>query len=178
MAIVDWLIVVVLVVSVLSAAKAGLMVEVFSLAGLIFGLLLASWDYQLLVPWYSHWFHSLPVAETLAFLTIAFGVMILAALVGRILRWSIKAVGLGWADRLAGAFFGLLKGCVVVMIAVIVVAAFYPRAAWLQRSRLAPGFLVMARQAAVVAPPDLEGRIRNGVADLRKTQARWFRPPA
>jgi len=176
--IVDWLIVVVLVVSVLSAAKAGLMLEVFSLAGLVLGLLLASWDYQILMPWWSHWIHSAAAIEALSFLSIAFGVMILAAVAGRITRWSLEAVGLGWADRMGGAVFGLVKGCVMVMIAVMVIAAFCPHAGWLRRSRLAPGFLAMARQAAVVAPSDLAGRIRSGVTDLRKQQPDWLRPSA
>jgi membrane protein required for colicin V production len=176
--IVDWLIVVVVVVSVLSAAKAGLMVEVFSLAGLVLGLLLASWDYQTLMPWWAHWFHSPVAVEALSFLSIAFGVMILAALAGRLTRWSVKAVGLGWADRMGGAVFGLVKGCVMVMIAVMVVAAFCPHTAWLRRSRLAPGFLAMAREAAVVAPSDLAVRIRSGVTELRKDQPDWLKPSA
>lgn len=178
MTIFDWLIVVVLVVSVLSAAKAGLIVEIFSLAGLVLGLLLASWDYQRLLPWWSRWIHAISVVETLSFLTIAFGVMIAAALLGRVIRWSVKTIGLGWADRLAGAAFGLVKGCVMVMIAVMVVAAFSPHARWLHRSRLAPGFLDMARDAAVVAPADLASRIRSGVVDLRKEQPDWLKPAA
>lgn len=178
MTIIDWLIVVVLVVSVLSAAKAGLIIEVFSLAGLILGVLLASWDYQKLMPWWSHWVHGVSMAETASFLTIAFGVMLVAALLGRMIRWSVKAVGLGWADRLAGAAFGFVKGCVMVMVAMMVMAAFSPHARWFQRSRLAPGFLEMAREAAVVAPADLESRIRTGVVDLRKEQPDWLKPAA
>lgn len=178
MTIVDWLIVVVLVVAVLSAAKAGLMMEIFSLVGLVLGLLLASWDYQALMPWWSHWVHSTAAVEALSFLSIAFGVMILAAIAGRITRWSVKAVGLGWADRLGGAVFGLVKGCVMVMIAVLVVAAFWPQATWLRRSQLAPAFLAMAQGTAAVAPADLAGRIRSGVKELRKEQPEWMKPSA
>jgi membrane protein required for colicin V production len=61
MAIVDWVILIVLILSVVSAAKAGLILEVFSLAGLVLGLLVASWDYQKLTPWMRHcrlsWWH-------------------------------------------------------------------------------------------------------------------------
>lgn len=178
MTVVDWLIVVVLVASVLSAAKAGLMMEVFSLVGLVLGLLLASWDYQALMPWWSHWVHSTAAVEALSFLSIAFGVMLLAAVAGRITRWSMKAVGLGWADRLGGAVFGLVKGCAIVMIVVMATAAFWPHALWLRRSQLAPAFLAMAKEAAVVAPSDLAGRIRSGVTDLRKEQPDWLKPTA
>lgn len=175
---VDWLIIAVLFLSVLSAAKAGLIVEVFSLAGLIFGLLLASWNYQTLTPWVQGWIHSLAMAEAVSFLIIALGVMILASLAGRFLRWSVKSVGLGWADRIAGAAFGLVKGCALVTVAVMVIAAFAPRATWLRQSRFAPGFLAVARSAAVVAPSHLADRIRSGVEDLRKAQPEWLGPAA
>jgi membrane protein required for colicin V production len=178
MAIVDWVIVLVVVLSVLSAAKTGLIVEVFSLAGLIVGLALASWDYQQLMPWVSGWVHSAPLAEALSFIAIAIAVMLLAGLAGRIIRWSAKSVGLGWADRLGGAAFGLVKGCALVTIAVMIVAAFWPGATWLRQSRFAPGFLSMARQATVVTPADLADRIRNGLLTLRKEQPEWMRPAA
>ena len=178
MAIIDWVILIVIVLSVLSAAKTGLIVEVFSLAGLLLGLLLASWNYQRLTPWVTEWIHSLAAAEALAFLIIALGVMIAAALAGRIVRWSVKSIGLGWADRIAGAVFGLVKGCALVTIAVMVMAAFAPQATWVRQSRFAPGFLAVARSAAVVAPSDLADRIRSGVNILRKEQPDWLRPTA
>lgn len=175
---IDWAIVAIVVVSVVTAAREGLVVEVFSLAGLIMGLLLASWDYQRLTPWVGTWVHSAPLAQALAFLFIAFGVMIAAALLGRFIRWSVKSIGLGWADRVAGAAFGLVKGCVLVTIAVMVIAAFWPSATWFQRSRLAPGFLSIAHRVAVVAPADLQQKIRAGVVVLRKDQPDWMKPAA
>ncbi|MGC2299482.1 MAG: CvpA family protein [Acidobacteriaceae bacterium] len=178
MAIVDWVILIVLILSVVSAAKAGLILEVFSLAGLIFGLLVASWDYQRLTPWMGQWIHSPTWNQALSFMAIALAVMIAAGLVGRIIRWSVKSVGLGWADRLAGAAFGLIKGCALVTIAVMVIAAFWPGATWFRQSRFAPGFLSMARRAAVVAPAELGDRIRSGVVVLRKAQPEWLRPAA
>jgi membrane protein required for colicin V production len=178
MAIVDWVILIVLILSVLSAAKTGLVVEVFSLAGLILGLLLASWDYQKLTPWMAQWVHSPSTGQALAFIAIALAVMIAASIAGRIVRWSVKSVGLGWADRLAGAAFGLVKGCALVTIAVMVIAAFWPGATWFRQSRVAPEFLSMARRAAVVAPAELGDRIRSGVIVLRKAQPEWLRPAA
>lgn len=178
MTIVDWVIAIVLVASILTAAKAGLIVEVFSLAGLIVGLLLASWDYQKLTPWFGSWIHSPALVDVLSFVAIVVATLIVAGIAGRIVRWSVKSIGLGWADRLAGAAFGFVKGCVVVTIAVMVTAAFWPRATWLRQSRLAPEFLSMARWAAVVTPPDLGDRIRSGVVVLRKAEPDWMKPAA
>jgi membrane protein required for colicin V production len=178
MTFVDWAILIVLILSVLSAAKAGLVLEVCSLAGLVLGLLVASWDYQKLTPWMSQWIHSPSMNETLSFIAIAVGVMIVAGIAGRIIRWSVKSVGLGWLDRLAGAAFGLVKGCALVTIAVMVIAAFWPSATWFRQSRFAPEFLSMAHAAAVVAPAELGDRIRSGVIVLRKAQPEWMRPAA
>jgi len=178
MAIIDWVILIVLILSVASAAKTGLIVEVFSLAGLVMGLLVASWDYQRLTPWMGQWIHSPSTNEALSFIVIALGVMIAAAIAGRIVRGMVKSIGLGWADRLAGAAFGFVKGCALVTIAVMVIAAFWPGATWFRQSRFAPGFLSMARRAAVVAPAELGDRIRSGVIVLRKAQPDWIRPAA
>jgi membrane protein required for colicin V production len=178
MALIDWLIVVVLLVSVLSAIKNGFLLEVFSLAGVVAGLLLASWNYQRLLPWISRWVHTLAVAEALSFLLIALGVMVLAGVLGRLIRWSVHSIGLGWADRFVGGLFGLVKGCVLVTLAVLVVAAFLPQATWFQQSRLAPYFLTAAHQASIVTPSELGERIRQGVVVIRNAQPTWLKPSA
>lgn len=175
MAMADWLILAVLLVSVLSAAKHGFFVEIFSLCGAVLGLALASWNYQRLLPWVKHWIDSKAVAEAVSFLLIALGVMLLAGLLGRILRWSAHSVGLGWADRLFGALFGVIKGLVLVTIAVWVIAAFFPKASWFRDSRLAPDFLEAAHRASAVAPVEMEQRVREGVGTLRGDEA-WIKP--
>lgn len=178
MALIDWLIVIVLLVSVLTAAKNGFFLELFSLAGLILGLVLASWNYQRLLPWIAHLIHSRPAAEALSFLLIALGVMLLAGLLGRMIRWSVHSIGLGWADRFLGALFGIIKGFVLVTIAILVIAAFFPRASWFRHSRFAPCFLAAAHQVSVEAPEGLEQRIRKGVGIIRGSEPQWLKPTA
>lgn len=178
MALVDWLIVVVLLVSVLSAAKNGIFLEVFSLAGILIGLVVASWNYQRLLPWLTHWIHSLAAAEAVSFLLIALGIMLLAAILGRVIRWSVHSIGLGWLDRLLGAFFGFIKGFVLVTVGVLVVAAFFPQASWFRNSRLAPCFLSAAHQVSAAAPQGLEQRIRKGLHTLRGSGPDWMKPAA
>jgi len=116
--IVDWVIVVVVVLSVIGAARTGLIVEVCSLAGLIAGFVFASWNYRYVGLWLRSWIHSQPLSLALGFIAIVIAVLIVAGILGRVLRWSVHSVGLGWADRIAGAAFGLVKGCVAVTIAV------------------------------------------------------------
>ncbi|HMD20595.1 MAG TPA: CvpA family protein [Alloacidobacterium sp.] len=178
MALIDWAIVIILIVSVLSAAKHGFFVEAFSLAGIVLGLLLASWNYQKLLPWIDRWVHSPGVAEAIAFIAIAIAVMVVAGLAGRLIRWSVRSIGLGWADRFIGAIFGLLKGCVLVTLGIMAIAAFLPHATWLDRSKFAPYFLSAAHEASAVTPAQLGERIRDGVKAIRDAQPDWLKPNA
>ncbi len=178
MALIDWAIVIILIVSVLGAAKHGFFVEAFSLAGVVLGLLLASWNYQKLLPWIDRWVHSPGVAEAIAFIVIAIAVMVVAGLAGRLIRWSVRSIGLGWADRFIGAIFGFLKGCVLVTLGVMAIAAFLPRATWLEQSKFAPYFLSVAHEASVVTPAQLGERIREGVKVIRDAQPAWLKPNA
>jgi membrane protein required for colicin V production len=178
MALIDWLIAAIVIVSVIGAAKNGFFIEAFSLAGVVLGLLIASWNFQRLMPWVMQIVHTPAIAEAIAFIAIAVGIMIAAGLIGRALRWSVKSIGLGWLDRVVGALFGFLKGCVLVTVGVIAIAAFFPHRGWLERSQLAPYFLTAAHTSTAVTPTELGERIRDGVKIIRDAQPDWLKPHA
>jgi membrane protein required for colicin V production len=163
----DLLILVVLAVSVVSAFVKGFFVEIFSLVGLILGLFFAAANYGAFAPWVRLVVHNHQVADLIAFLVIALLVMLLAGLAGRLLRRLLRGFGLGIVDRLLGAVFGLVKGCVVVTLVLMGIVAFLPRQAWLDNSRLAPVFLTAAHGGSHVVPFDLGERIRQGLQTLR-----------
>ena len=175
MALVDWIIAAVVLLCVWGAARKGFFVEAFSLAGIVLGLLLASWNYMRALPYFTGWLANRAIAAAAAFLAIAVGVMLVCGIIGRIIRWSVKSVGLGWADRLLGAGFGLVKGCVLVTLAVMATAAFLPGSAWLRDSRLSPYFLAAARQSSIVTPEALGIKIRQGVAIIHEHQPAWLK---
>jgi membrane protein required for colicin V production len=171
---IDWAMIAVMLLSVINAARKGFFVEAFSLAGVVLGMLLASWNYRSVLPWFSGWLRTDALAETAAFLAIAVGVMIAAGVLGRLVRWSARSIGLGWADRLMGAGFGLVKGGFLVTLGVMTLAAFWPDALWLRGSELAPYFLAAARQTAIVTPASLGERVRRGVRVLHEQEQGWM----
>lgn len=181
MSVTDAIIVAVLAVSTAVAFVKGFFVEVFSLAGIVVGLMAAAAGYGRLALTLSHWLgwsgllRETGAAELLAFLLIVFGVMLGAGLVGRILRGAARQVGLGWMDRLLGALFGLLKGCAVVTLVLLAIAAFLPGTACLQNSRLAPMFLMAARGGSHLTPAEFGERVRQGVDKLREAQPDWWK---
>lgn len=162
MAVADWVIIAILLLCAAHAAHRGIFVEAFSLGGIVVGIGVASWNYTRLLPWFSGWVRSTAVAEAAAFLSIALLVMIAAGLVGRAIRWSVRSIGLGWADRFLGALFGLLKGAVLVTLGVMVLVAFWPSSPMLQGSRLGPYFVAVARGSTVGTPAELREKVRYG----------------
>jgi membrane protein required for colicin V production len=163
----DLLIVAVLVVSVVAAFVKGFFVEVFSLAGVIFGLFFAAANYERLAPWVLRLVQNHEAANLIAFLLLALLVMLLAGLAGRLIRGTLRQVGLGIVDRLLGAVFGLVKGCVIVTLVLMAIVAFLPPQDWLKSSRLAPVFLTAAHGSSNVVPFTLGEKIRQGLQMLR-----------
>jgi membrane protein required for colicin V production len=165
----DWIIVAVLFVSVIQAASAGFFQEAFGIAGLVFGYLLAAWNYQRLanhfVSYGAPW-----MVEIAAFLIIFMCVMLLAGLAGRVARWVMQEAGLTFFDRIFGAALGLLRGSLIDSVVLVSLAAFTPTSKWLQGSELAPYFLVAGRAVVWVAPSELRARFYQGLDLLRRQE--------
>ncbi|HEV2697774.1 MAG TPA: CvpA family protein [Terriglobales bacterium] len=166
----DWIILLALVISVVQAASSGFFQEAFGIAGLVFGYLLAAWQYPRLAGHFAAYISSKWLGEIVAFLAIFFGVMILAGILGKIVRWIVKEAGLRLIDRFFGGILGLLRGCLLIAIVLVSMTAFTPTSKWLQGSALAPYFLVVGRAAIWVAPTELRAQFYKGLDYLRKAQ--------
>lgn len=172
MAPLDWAILAVLGISVLLAFLHGFFVEVCALVGLVAGVILAGQYYLAVALWVERLVHGEAASRVIAFLLIALGVMLAAGIVGRMLRWILRRVGLGWADRLAGGAFGLVKGYVMVALALAAMAAFFPHQPWLEESQLVPYFMPGAHGSVTVLPRDLGVRIQSGLHQLENAGRR------
>ena len=164
----DWIIVAVVIVSVIQAVSSGFFHEAFGIAGLVFGYLLAAWNYQRLAARFAPHLKSMWLGEIAAFLIIFLAVLFLAGIAGRIARHIVKEAGLSFVDRVLGGALGLLRGCLIVAVVLVSTAAFAP--AWLQGSTLAPYFLVVGRAAIWVAPSELRARFYQGLDLLHRDQ--------
>lgn len=170
MNIADWIILLALLLSVIQAASSGFFQEAFGIAGLVVGYLVAAWQYRHLAEHFSAYISSKWLGEIVAFLAIFFAVMVLAGILGKIVRWIMKEAGLTVVDRFFGGVLGLLRGCLVVAIVLVSMTAFTPTSRWLQGSVLAPYFLVVGRAAIWVAPAELRMEFYKGLDYLRKSQ--------
>ncbi|HLI64563.1 MAG TPA: CvpA family protein [Terriglobales bacterium] len=166
LSVLDWVIVLIVVMSTLQAAAEGFFHEFFLLAGVVVGYLLAAWEYARLAAWYMRYVTSPWTADIAGFFTIFSAAVLLAGLVGRLARWAVQGIGLRWFDRLLGAVFGFLRGFAISAVIVLGLAAFAPR--WgLPRSRIAPSVLVTSRALIWAAPAELRQRFWDGWKLLR-----------
>jgi membrane protein required for colicin V production len=133
----DWIIGAVVLVSVLVGLLRGVTREIVSLAGWVVGLVLA-------------FFFAQQVGATLPLeppelrtmiggLLILAGILILAALLGAVLRALLAAVRLSTLDRMLGGLFGLARAVLVLGVAVLLAGGSpVPKAGWWKESLLLP----------------------------------------
>jgi membrane protein required for colicin V production len=103
-------------------------------------------------------------------------VLVLFSLVAKAISKTVKAIGLGFVDRLLGAAFGLARGVLLGIVAMMVAAAFFPQASWLQNSALSPYFLGGVHAVSFVVPAHFQDQISVGAKYLLHETPELFRP--
>ena len=171
----DWFLILILTFSTILAFVRGFLQELFSLGGLIAGILLASWNYHNFAPLLTRFISDHAAANVAAFLLIAIGVMVLCSIAGKILSRTASAIGLGFFNRLLGAVFGFARGCLIGVAIMMAAAAFLPPASWITNSSLAPYFLAGAHAVSFVVPHDLQQLILDGAMQLKHNAPDWIK---
>ena len=174
----DWFIVIVLAVSVLGGLSQGFFRSVFSLGGLVIGLVLAAWNFAPAASLLTPFIRIEAVADAVAFIVIALVVMAIFGIMGTMLHKTFRGMGLGCLDRLAGGAFGLLQGMLLVTLCILVTVAFFPQAHWLVEAKLPRLFFGACHFSTHVTPGQLGERLRNGLELLEQESPRWLHPDA
>jgi membrane protein required for colicin V production len=133
----DIALVAVVALSALFAFVRGIIREVIALATWIVGFI-AAIAYAGDLAGMFGWLNIAPVAkQALAFGLILLAVMVVGAIVARLLAGVIRAIGLGFVDRMLGAIFGVARGLLaVVVFALIAGVTTLPKQDWWQNSAL------------------------------------------
>ena len=85
-------------------------------------------------------------------------------LVGKV----VEKTGLSATDRLFGALFGLARGVVIVLVAVMLARITpFPYDPWWQESRLIPRFETMAAWAAGFLPDSVQELLDSGQQQMQ-----------
>lgn len=161
----DWLdavIVLVFVISVLSAATKGFSREMIGLGAALLGLILGTWFYGTAGAWLTPYVSSPDVANFLGFLIVFLGVIIVGGILGALVSRILRTAGLSWIDRALGAAFGIARGLLVSVALVMIFVAFAPGSSAatppraVVQSRLAPYVIGTSRLLTELAPHELK----------------------
>jgi membrane protein required for colicin V production len=115
----DYVVVAILAASILISVLRGLVREVFSLLSWIAAFVVASQFASSMARMLPDALSGATLRYIVGFLVLLVGMLILGALVSAALGLLIKASGLVIADKGLGGLFGLARGIVIIMTAVI-----------------------------------------------------------
>ncbi len=105
----DIVLIVVIAISIFLGLRAGIIKAALFLAGVIVGVTLAGHYYIPLSERLS-FISQAKVAEIVAFAIILIGVIVIAGVLSRFLKWAASVMMLSWVNHLGGAVFGLVLG--------------------------------------------------------------------
>ncbi len=120
MTIFDYLVIFILVASIVISTLRGLVKEILSLVSWIVAFVVANMFSAQLAPMLPEAVPGDAMRLIVAFIALFIGVRLLMALLMMAVDAIIKASGLSLADRGLGGLFGLARGIVIVLAAVIV----------------------------------------------------------
>ena len=154
----DVVIVATIVAFTVTAYSAGLIREVATLAGMIAGIIIAGLLYDKLASEFSE---GDDVALAVSFFILFGSVYLIAQICAYVIKKAASLVMLGWLNHIGGAFFGFLKGILVVEVVLLVFAA-YPGLGMdgaVDGSALAPLFVEDVDFVLILLPSDFDDRV-------------------
>ncbi|MDI6793598.1 MAG: CvpA family protein [bacterium] len=151
----------ILAVNILIGLSKGIIRELFPLAGLILGILIAARSYEAGAIYLTPYLDSANWAKLISFTIILTLIFSIITLIGYLTFKLLHLLLLGWADRAGGAVFGAIKGIFIVCLIIILLAKFPfgQSARWLDQSLLVPHFLVIIKKILLLLPEEFSSII-------------------
>jgi len=144
-----------------TAFMAGLIRELVTLVATFLAIAVAGLYYDDLATDVLVFINSTDIARAVSFLVLLGSVFFMGQLAAYFLRRTVSLLMLGWADHLAGAVFGFLKGILIVEILLILFVT-YPQLNLdevIDGSALAPFFLEVFPFLLKILPGEFEARV-------------------
>lgn len=93
----------------------------------------------------AEWIDPPSARQPIAFVALFVLTLVVGALIKHLVKQVVNATGLSGTDRLLGSVFGLLRGCLIVVVALIVLSRMTqaPADPWWRASLLIPHFMTV-----------------------------------
>jgi len=146
----------------------GLIKEISSIVGVLAGYYAAYTYYGYPAKLLSQWLSNTGYINLLSFFIIFCLVFLIISILGVIIKYLLSISHLGWADRISGAVFGLLKGVLIAAILLIALTAFLPKGTpVIKKSFLAPHVFLISETMAKVVPKQMKQQFKIKLKELQ-----------
>jgi membrane protein required for colicin V production len=157
----DYAVLTVIAASVLLGLWRGVVSELLALAAWVVAFLVARAEASGVAGWLTVQIAEPGMRLAAAYVLVFVGVLLVFAIARMLVSLMLKAAGLGLLDRLLGAAFGVLRGILVVWVAVLVAGMTpLPKADWWRDAMLAPPLETAVIAAKPWLPAEAAKRIR------------------
>ncbi|HZP91258.1 MAG TPA: CvpA family protein [Burkholderiales bacterium] len=158
---VDYVLLLIIGLSIVISAVRGLVREVLSLASWITAFFIAQASAPTAATWLPAFISHPGVRLALAFVAVLLVSVVVLGLLSLLICRLVKEAGLSYSDRVLGALFGLLRG-IAIAIALVLAAGLTPlprERAW-QEAKLGAPLQAVALWIARWLPEDLRSRVK------------------
>ena len=157
----DYAVLALVIASALLGLWRGVVSEILALVAWVVAFLVARAEAPQVSDWLAGQVVEPGMRLAAAYVLVFLGVLLGFAVARLIISLMVKAVGLGLLDRLLGLAFGVLRGVVVVLLAVMVAGMTpLPKADWWRDAMLAQPLETAVIAAKPWLPPEAAKRIR------------------
>jgi membrane protein required for colicin V production len=156
----------------------GFLWEIASLAGVVFGILLANHFQPQMTGYLRSLLPSTDYLSLISFGSIFALALITSNLLGYGLRLLFSKAFLAWVDRVLGFGFALIKGVIIVYLAIIILTFYVPaKTPLIAQSKLAPLIIVSYRSMIKVISPSYYENWRKKIVGEQKEAAKQHAAP-
>jgi membrane protein required for colicin V production len=131
----DIAILIVLAISTVFGVFRGFVREAFSLVGWFAAYVVARFYHAPLMAALADYVATPSVRLVLAWGGLFLATLVLALLLGYVIRGLMSAAGIGFVDRMLGAGFGFIRGLILVLAVLVMLAPFTSQDAWWKEAK-------------------------------------------
>lgn len=166
----DYIIIIAMVYLVVKGIFRGFIREIASLAGIVIGIILAYVYLPELTQFLKRYLPSTQILPFVSFAVIFAIILVIFNIIGWGLMKSLKKAFLGWFDKSLGACLAVLKGIILIYVALILLTFFLPaKTPLIAGSVLAPWVIKSYQSMSKVISPDFyEACKRKIVGEIKK----------